>query len=126
MADELPVPLEGRNYHTQQVSFIRYNLDHGQKDLKIKLGVLPRGAIITAMKVYIETGFTGAKLSIGKTFGGQDFGEKDISNKGTQDYALTGDKVFVGDDAELHLYATRDKASDVGKAVIYVQFVANR
>lgn len=127
MADELPTPLEGRCILTQQVSYLRRNISFDEQNLTVKIGILPVGAIITEMKVYVKTGFTDTKLSIGTTYGGKDFGEKDIKDdKTTQDYAPTGNKFFVGDDAEMHLYATRDKASAKGQCVVYVKFIARK
>ncbi|WP_345097270.1 hypothetical protein [Bartonella acomydis] len=49
MANHLPVPLQGRNIHTQQVNFLRLNISHKDKHLTEKIGILPRGALITSI-----------------------------------------------------------------------------
>ncbi|WP_375651336.1 hypothetical protein [Bartonella sp. OT172YNZD] len=57
MADYLPQPLQGRNLHTQQVSFLRLNFSYEDKEKVMKIGTLPRGALITSIKVYVKTAF---------------------------------------------------------------------
>ncbi|MET3560791.1 hypothetical protein ABID39_001507 [Bartonella japonica] len=49
MADQLPQPLQGRNLHTQQVSFLRLNFSYQDKENVLKIGTLPRGALITSI-----------------------------------------------------------------------------
>lgn len=124
--DSLPRPLEGRNLHTQQVSFLRRNISAKEPDLTIRLGVLPRGAVILSVKCYVRELFNEAKLRIGSTHGGNEFGEKDIKTKGIQDFTPTDAKLFVSADTELVLYAKRDKATDAGECSVVVTFVANR
>lgn len=125
MADQLPPPLQGRNLHTQQVSFLRLNISHKEKHLTEKIGVLPRGALISSIKAFVKTAFSEAKLKIGSTYGGNEFGEKDIKAQTTQDFTPTDQKVFAPEDKEMILYATRDKTTDAGECVVVVQFVAN-
>ncbi|WP_254473233.1 MULTISPECIES: hypothetical protein [unclassified Bartonella] len=125
MANHLPPPLQGRNLHTQQVSFLRLNISHKDKHLTTKIGTLPRGALITSMKAFVKTAFSEAKLKIGSTDGGNDFSEKDIKAQGTQDFTPTDQKVFIANDKEVTLYATRDKTTDAGECVVVVQFVTN-
>ncbi|MCZ2159263.1 hypothetical protein NPX99_08450 [Bartonella sp. 220] len=125
MANQLPPPLQGRNLHTQQVSFLRLNILHKDKHLTEKIGILPRGALITSIKTFVKTAFSEAKLKIGSTYGGNEFGEKDIKAQGTQDFTPTDQKSFVADDKEMTLYATRDKTTDAGECVVVVQFVTN-
>ncbi|EJF79521.1 hypothetical protein MCO_01087 [Bartonella sp. DB5-6] len=126
MADQLPPPLQGRTLHTQQVSFLRLNISHKDKHLTEKIGILPRGALITSMKAFVKTAFSEAKLKIGSTYGGNEFGEKDIKTQGTQDFTPTDQKFFVAADKEVTLYATRDKTTAAGECVVVVQFVTNR
>ncbi|WP_019219065.1 hypothetical protein, partial [Bartonella florencae] len=95
MAEGLPKPLQGRNFHTQQVSFFRLNISHKDKHLTEKIGILPRGALITSIKAYVKTAFTDAKLKIGSTYGGKEFSEKDIKAQGTQEFTSTDHKEFV-------------------------------
>ncbi|EJF95596.1 hypothetical protein [Bartonella elizabethae] len=125
MANQLPPPLQGRSLHTQQVSFLRLNITHKDKHLTEKIGILPRGALITSMKAFVKTAFTEAKLKIGSTYGGNDFSEKDIKAQGMQDFTPTDQKVFIANDKEVTLYATRDKTTDAGECVVIVQFVTN-
>lgn len=125
MADQLPPPLQGRNLHTQQVSFLRLNISHKEKHLTEKIGVLPRGALIISIKAFVKTAFSEAKLKIGSSYGGNEFGEKDIKAQNTQDFTPTDQKVFAPEDKEMTLYATRDKSTDAGACVVVVQFVAN-
>lgn len=124
--DSLPNPLEGRNLHTQQVSFIRTNIVADDPVLTTRVGVLPRGSVILSIKCFVKELFADAKLKIGKTHGGSEFGDKDIKTKGIQDYTPTDAKVFVGADDELVLYATRDKKTAAGECSVVVTFVANR
>ncbi|PIT67957.1 hypothetical protein [Bartonella tribocorum] len=125
MADHLPPPLQGRNLHTQQVSFLRLNISHKEKRLTEKVGILPRGALITSIKAFVKTAFSEAKLKIGSTYGGSEYSEKDIKAQGTQDFTPTDQKVFAPEDKEMTLYATRDKTTDAGECVVVVQFVTN-
>ncbi|MET3590378.1 hypothetical protein ABID23_001486 [Bartonella silvatica] len=125
MADQLPSPLQGRNLHTQQVSFLRLNISHKEKHLTEKIGILPRGALITSIKTFVKTAFSETKLKIGSTYGGNEFGEKDIKAQGTQDFTPTDQKVFTPEDKEMTFYATRDKTTDAGECIVVVQFVTN-
>ncbi|WP_375620422.1 hypothetical protein [Bartonella sp. TS25HLJMH] len=125
MADQLPPPLQGRALHTQQVSFLRLNISHKDKHLTEKIGILPRGALITSIKAFVKTAFSEAKLKIGSTYGGNEFSEKDIKAQNTQDFTPTDQKVFAPEDKEMTLYATRDKTTDAGECVVVVQFVTN-
>ncbi|WP_273757220.1 MULTISPECIES: hypothetical protein [unclassified Bartonella] len=125
MADYLPAPLQGRNLHTQQVSFLRLNISHKDKHLTEKIGILPRGAVITSIKAFVKTAFPEAKLKIGSTYGGSEHGEKEIKTQSTQDFTPTDQKAFIADDKETTLYATRDKTTAAGECVVVVQFVTN-
>ncbi|QEE12276.1 hypothetical protein [Bartonella krasnovii] len=125
MADQLPPPLQGRNLHTQQVSFLRLNISHKDKHLTEKIGILPRGAVITSIKAFVKTAFPEAKLKIGSTYGGNEYSEKEIKTQSVQDFTPTDQKAFVGDDKETTLYATRDKTTAAGECVVVVQFVTN-
>ncbi|WP_375703919.1 hypothetical protein, partial [Bartonella sp. AD13SXNS] len=98
MAEGLPQPLQGRNLVTQQVSFFRLNISHKEKRLTTKIGILPRGALITSIKAFVKTAFSEAKLKIGSTYGGNEFGEKDIKAQNTQDFTPTDQKVFTPED----------------------------
>ncbi|WP_175869611.1 hypothetical protein [Bartonella gabonensis] len=125
MADHLPKPLQGRNLHTQQVSFLRLNITHKDQHLTEKIGTLPRGALIISIKAHVKTAFSEAKLKIGSTYGGNEFSEKEIKAQGTQEFTATNQKVFIADDKEVTLYATRDKTTDAGECVVVVQFVTD-
>ncbi|WP_034987165.1 hypothetical protein [Bartonella florencae] len=125
MADYLPPPLQGRSLHTQQVSFLRFNFTHEDTSHTVKIGTLPRGALITSIKAYVKSVFSETKLQIGSSASGKEFGEKDIKTQGTQDFTPTDQKVFVGDDKELTFYARTDKKVQSGECVIVVQFVVN-
>ncbi|GAA4667011.1 hypothetical protein [Bartonella pachyuromydis] len=125
MADHLPPPLQGRNLHTQQVSFLRLNISHKDKHLTEKIGILPRGAVITSIKAFVKTAFSEAKLKIGSTYGGNEYSEKEIKTQSVQDFTPTDQKVFIADDKEVTLYATRDKTTAAGECVVVVQFVTN-
>lgn len=125
-ADSLPKPLEGRNLHTQQVSFLRKNISSKDSDLTVRMGVLPRGAVILSVKCFVREIFAEAKLKIGSTHGGNEFSEKEIKTKGIQDFTPTDSKLFVSKDEELVLYATRDKATAGGECSVVVTFIANR
>lgn len=125
-ADSLPKPLEGRNLHTQQVSFLRKNISSKDPDLTVRLGVLPRGAVILSVKCFVRELFPEAKLKIGSTHGGNEFSEKDIKTKGVQDFTPTDSKLFVSKDDELVLYAKRDKTTTAGECSVVVTFITNR
>ncbi|WP_039761694.1 hypothetical protein [Bartonella queenslandensis] len=125
MANHLPPPLQGRNLHTQQVSFLRLNIFHKDKNLTERIGILPRGALIKSIKAFVKTAFPEAKLKIGNTHGGNEFGEKDIKAQNTQDFTPTDGKLFVGEEREVSLYATRDKTTNAGECVVVVEFIAN-
>lgn len=125
MVEGLPQTLQGRNLVTQQVSFLRLNISHKDKNLTVKIGTLPRGALITSIKAHVKTAFSEAKLKIGSTRGGNDFSEKDIKAQGTQEFTSTSQKEFVPYDEELTLYATRDKTTAAGECVVVVQFVTD-
>ncbi|GAA5111776.1 hypothetical protein [Bartonella jaculi] len=126
MADHLPPPLQGRNLQTQQVSFFRLNFTHENKDKAMKIGTLPRGALVTSVKAFIKTAFSEAKLKIGISPTGQEFGEKEIKTQGTQEFKATGQKEFVPLDSELTLYAKVDKTVNAGEGVVVVEFITNR
>ncbi|MBB5074423.1 hypothetical protein HNQ69_001565 [Bartonella callosciuri] len=125
MANELPQPLQGRSLHTQQVSFLRLNFTHEAKKQSLKIGTLPRGALITSMKVFIKTAFTDAKLKIGSAAGGSEFGESEIKEAGVKTVTINNQKEFVPDDEECTLYATADKEVASGQATVVVEFVTN-
>lgn len=126
MAEKMPIPLEGRNNTTQQVSFIRRDISHKETDLEAKIGVLPRGAVITSMKAYVRLGFPAAKLKLGKAWGSAEYGEKDIKDKGIQDYTPTDSKLFVPLTEELHIYGKRDKATTAGDLTVIIKFIQNK
>ncbi|UNE54961.1 hypothetical protein [Bartonella machadoae] len=126
MVDGVKGHLHGRDLHTHQVSFLRLNITHKDKDLTRKIGTLPRGAMILSIKAFVKTAFSDAKLKIGSTYGGNEFSEKDIKAQGSQDFTPTDQKSFVADDNEMTLYATRDKTTAAGECVVVVQFVTNR
>lgn len=121
----LPNALEGRNLVEQQVTFIRKDIS-AKDDLSVKLGVLPRGAIILSIKCYVKELFSEAKLKIGSAPDGTEFGEKEIKTKSIQDFTPSDSKLFVPLDSELTLYGKRDKATDAGNCSVVVTFVANR
>lgn len=121
----LPTALEGRNLVEQQVTFIRKDISFSD-DVHVRIGVLPRGAVILSIKCFIDEIFADTKLKIGSTFDGNEFGEKEIKTKSTQDYTPTDSKAMVSDDKELVLYSKRDKATQAGKCTVVVTFVANR
>lgn len=121
----LPNALEGRNLVEQQVTFIRKDIK-AKDDLSVKIGVLPRGAVILGVKCYVKDVFSNAKLKIGSAPDGQEFGEKDIKDKGIQDFTPNDTKLFVPNDSELTLYGKRTAATDSGECSVIVTFVANR
>ncbi|EJF79522.1 hypothetical protein MCO_01088 [Bartonella sp. DB5-6] len=125
MADYLPQPLQGRNLHTQQVSFLRLNFSHEVKEQVMKIGTLPCGALITSIKVFVKTVFTDAKLQIGSTAGGKEFGEPDIKQQGVQTVTINNQKEFVPSDKEVTLYAKVTKSVQSGEATVVVEFVTN-
>ncbi|EJF77794.1 Uncharacterised protein [Candidatus Bartonella washoeensis] len=123
MANELPQPLQGRNLHTQQVSFLRLDFTHEEQVMKI--GTLPCAALITSIKVYVKTAFTGAKLKFGSTTEVKDFSEADIGTQGIKALTISNQKEFVPYDEELTLYAKLDKQVASGQATVIVEFVTN-
>ncbi|WP_317993832.1 MULTISPECIES: hypothetical protein [Bartonella] len=126
MASGLPEPLQGRNCHTQQVSFLRLDFTHEDKERVMIIGTLPRGALITSIKVFIKTAFSDAKVKIGSTHGGTEFGEPDIKQQGIQSVTISGQKEFVSQDKEVTLYAKASKSVQAGEATVVVEFVTNR
>lgn len=121
----LPNALEGRNLFEQQVTFIRKNIT-AKDPTEVKIGVLPRGAIILSIKCYVNELFNNSKLKIGSSLGGSEFGEKEIKTKSIQDYTPTDSKTFVSDSEELVLYGKRDQTVDSGECSVIVTFVTNR
>lgn len=124
--DKLPTALEGRNLTTQQVSFIRRDISAKEKNLSVRVGILPRGAVITSIKCYVRDIFSDAKLKLGSSEGGQEYGEKEIKTKGIQDYTLSDSKFFVPLDKETSIFAKRDKSTASGECSVIITFVANR
>ncbi|MBB5074414.1 hypothetical protein HNQ69_001556 [Bartonella callosciuri] len=125
MADGLPKPLQGRNLHTQQVSFFRLDVTHKAKEQVMKIGILPRGALITSIKVFVKTAFSGAKLKFGSTHEVNDFSEADVGTQGIKSVTISNQKEFIPYDQELTLYAKMDKSVDSGEATVVVEFVTN-
>ncbi|EJF85309.1 hypothetical protein [Bartonella rattimassiliensis] len=125
MADYLPEPLQGRNLHTQQVSFLRLNFSYQDKENVMKIGTLPRSALITSIKVFIKTAFSDTKVKIGSTAGGTEFGELEIKQAGIKAATISNQKEFVPSDKEITLYAKADKTVQAGQASIVVEFVTN-
>ncbi|WP_212112168.1 hypothetical protein [Bartonella queenslandensis] len=125
MADYLPEPLQGRNLHTQQVSFLRLNFSYQDKEKVMKIGTLPRGALITSIKAFIKTAFSDTKVKIGSTAGGTEFGELEIKQAGIKAATISNQKEFVPSDKEVTLYAKADKTVQAGQASIVVEFVTN-
>lgn len=118
-------PIEqGRDTGHQLVSFIRLELKHGEP-LQRYFGTLPKGAIITSLKAYIKTGFTGAKLAIGKGAGtDKSYGEKDVATANKiVDYTPQDAKCFVPHNEELVLYCTFDKAAAAGEGSVIVEYI---
>ncbi|WP_142417206.1 hypothetical protein [Bartonella massiliensis] len=125
MADQLPPPLQGRSLHTQQVSFLRLNFSYQDKENAMKIGTLPRGALITSIKVFVKTAFTDTKVKIGSTAGGTEFGEAEIKQQTVKEVKPTNQKEFIPFDEELTLYAKMDKTVQAGQASVVVEFVTN-
>lgn len=125
MADYLPEPLQGRSLHTQQVSFLRLNFSYQDKENAMKIGTLPRGALITSIKAFIKTAFSDTKVKIGSTAGGTEFGELEIKQAGIKAATISNQKEFVPSDKEITLYAKADKTVQAGQASIVVEFVTN-
>ncbi|GAA5111781.1 hypothetical protein [Bartonella jaculi] len=125
MADHLPPPLQGRSLHTQQVSFFRLNFTHQDKKKSLKIGILPRGALITSVKVFIKTAFSDAKVKIGTAHDGDEIGEVEIKEQGVKEIKPKNQKEFVSPDQEVTLYATADKEVNAGEATVVVEFVTN-
>lgn len=120
-------PIEqGRDTGSQLVSYIRLNLKHGEP-LQRYFGTLPKGAIITSLKAYIKTGFTGAKLAIGKGVAtDKSYGEKDVATAAKiVDYTPQDAKCFVGNDAELVLYCSFDKTAAAGEGSVIIEYITN-
>ncbi|GAA4667013.1 hypothetical protein [Bartonella pachyuromydis] len=126
MADHLPPPLQGRNLHTQQVSFLRLNFSYEDKENALKIGILPRGALITSIKVFVKIAFTDTKVKIGSTAGGTEFGEAEIKQQAVKEIKPTNQKEFIPYDEELTLYAKMDKTVQAGEASVVVEFVTNQ
>ncbi|WP_406604309.1 hypothetical protein [Bartonella gliris] len=125
MADYLPQPLQGRNLHTQQVSFLRLNFSYEDKENAMRIGTLPRGALITSIKVYVKTAFSGAKVKFGSCPKVTDFSEADVGTQGIKPVTISNQKELVPYDEELTLYAKADKEVASGAATIVVEFVTN-
>ncbi|EJF95597.1 hypothetical protein [Bartonella elizabethae] len=125
MADHLPPPLQGRSLHTQQVSFLRLNFSYKDKENALRIGILPRGALITSIKVFVKTAFSDTKVKIGSTAGGKEFGEAEIKQQAVKEVKPTNQKEFVPYDEELTLYAKMDKTVQAGEASVVVEFVTN-
>ncbi|MBB5074424.1 hypothetical protein HNQ69_001566 [Bartonella callosciuri] len=125
MANKLPQPLQGRSLHTQQVSFLRLNFSYQDKENALKIGTLPRGALITSIKVFVKTAFSDTKVKIGSTAGGTEFGEAEIKQQAVKEVKPSNQKEFVPYDQELTLYAKMDKSVDSGEATVVVEFVTN-
>nr|WP_081489783.1 hypothetical protein [Bartonella washoeensis] len=98
---------------------------HHHKPNSCSIGTLPCAALITSIKVYVKTAFTGAKLKFGSTTEVQDFSEADIGTQGIKSLTISNQKEFVPYDEELTLYAKLDKQVASGQATVIVEFVTN-
>lgn len=91
----------------------------------MKIGTLPRSALITSIKVFIKTAFSDTKVKIGSTAGGTEFGELEIKQAGIKAATISNQKEFVPSDKVITLYAKADKTVQAGQASIVVEFVTN-
>ncbi|MGL2349667.1 hypothetical protein ACOWKN_06245 [Helicobacter pylori] len=122
----MPPVLQGRNVHTQQVSFFRALLQASDPGLTRSVGVLPRGALIKSITIYTLTDFEGATIMIGKKPGGSDYGSQVLEEEDVKEIAVPLKARRVPLEFENTIYVTRDKQSSKGAAEIIVEFYTNR
>ncbi|WP_102830644.1 hypothetical protein [Bartonella bovis] len=122
----MPPVLQGRDIHTQQVSFFRSHIQASDPGLTTSVGVLPRGAFIKSITVYTLTDFEGATATIGKKPGGSDYGTQVLGEEGVKELELPLKARSVPLQFENTIYVTRDKKSSKGDAEIIVEFYTNR
>lgn len=124
---DLPDILTGRDLVDAQVGYLRANLTHLDKKVPVYMGRLPRGAIMLTCQAFTKTVMNDAKVQIGKTGGAKDICELEVKTVGVKSHTFTEDKMFVGNDKELPVYATLDKDNlQTGEAVVILTFVTNR
>ncbi|WP_375662467.1 hypothetical protein, partial [Bartonella sp. OC16QHHD] len=104
---------------------LRLNFSYEDKENAMRIGTLPRGALITSIKVFVKTAFSDTKVKIGSTAGGNEFGEAEIKQQAVKEVKPTNQKEFIPYDEELTLYAKADKTVQAGQASIVVEFVTN-
>lgn len=123
--DGMPIVLQGRNIHTQQVSFLRTRIKYTDHGLTTKVGTLPRGSLIKSITVYTLTDFSGATAKFGKKPSGSDYGKATLASAGVEELDLPLTVRSVPLEFENTIYVTRDKKSTQGDADIIVEFYTN-
>lgn len=115
---------QGRQLHTQQVHFIRFDFSHDAETLPVYIGRLPANSVIQNIRVAVKTAFTGAKIKFGSTEACNDMSEADVGTVGLKSCAVPEAKRFVSED-ELSIYAKLDKKVNSGEGIIVVEFIPN-
>lgn len=127
MIDEgLPPILQGRNNCTQQVSFLRARVKYTDQGLITKIGVLPRGAFIKSIKVYVIKEFDMTTAVIGKEPNSNDYGDTSLLTPSIDEILIPIEVRDVPLEVENTIYMTRDKKSTKGEAEVIVEFYTNR
>ncbi|OPB31562.1 hypothetical protein [Bartonella sp. AR 15-3] len=124
--DGMPIALQGRNLHTQQVSFFRTRIKHTDRGLTTQVGILPRDAFIKSISVYTLSDFNGATAKFGKKPHDSDYGTATLATSGVEELDLPLTVRNVPLEFENTIYVTRDKTSTQGEAEVIVEFYTNR
>lgn len=123
----LPPILQGRYNCTQQVSFLRARIKHTDRGLVRKIGVLPRGAFLKSITIYILKDFEITNVVFGKTIHGEEYGKATLFSPNVDHLLFPNMEILdVPRNAEQPIYMTRDIKSSTGEAEVIVEFYTDR
>lgn len=125
MVAELPHGDIGRQLFTQQVHYHWTKFTHADMKNGIKVGVLPRNALVVDILVFIDTAMNGKKVQVGTAASAKLFGETANGNVGIQHIAPEANKVWSPSKDEIEIVAKTDSEANAGNGSVVILFVAD-
>lgn len=125
MADDVDI-LQGRNYHTKNIGYLRYDIKANNNQWIFLIGRVPHNSVIVSITAYIQNAFNGCKFKFGTTIEVDDMGELDVGTIGKKVLSIPGTKCFASANSDACIFFTIDKKVDAGQGSIVVEFVTDQ
>lgn len=122
MASTLPMGDCGRHYVSQQVHYFYCKFDHTALNAGIRVGTLPRNALITGVLVFVETAFS-KKVQVGTEADGKHFGETADGNIGLKEVKPSANSVWKPSSDEVVVKIKSESAANAGNGAVVILFV---